>query len=184
MRAVKIPRLMGGGLGWRRETCVYWGGLKGMVPCYHQGNIYIKRKQRVWRVRKSIFPVGAKTPLTCTGRQSNPSEPRRYRVEKGNLRSLGWTYCHGTVFAPRRYLNEKEATGMESREMHFPSPCKNPTYLCRSSKYPVSREAVEGREGKLAYIGVDLPPWYRVCTKAIYISKGSQGYGESGNAFS
>ena len=67
--------------------------------------------------------------------------------------------------------------------MYFPSRCKNPTYLCGPSKYPVSREAAWGREGKLAYIGVDLSPWYRVCTKAIFASKGSYRYGEIGNVF-
>ena len=67
--------------------------------------------------------------------------------------------------------------------MYFPSRCKNPTHLCGPSKYPVSREAVWGREGRLAYIGVDLSQWYHVCTKAIFVSKGNYGYGETGNVF-
>ena len=45
-------------------------------------------------------------------------------------------------FAPRKYLYEKEATGMERPEIYFVSRCNNPTYLCGPSKYPVSREAV------------------------------------------
>ena len=73
---------------------------------------------------------------------------------------------------------------MESREIHLLRRCKKNPYLCGPSKYPVSREAVLGREGKLVNIGVDLPPWYRVCTKVMFILKGSYGYGESGNAFS
>ena len=159
MPAFKVPRLKVGGIGPSGKTCVYWGGPTAMVPSLHEGNIYIKRKLRVWRVRKCIFLVGANTPLTCAGCQITPSHGRRYRVEQGNLRILGWTYGHGIVFAPRQYTYQKEATGMESREMHFPSRCKNLTYLCGPSKYPISREALWGREGKLAYIGVDLPPW-------------------------
>ena len=104
VRAVKLPRPKGGGIGSRRETCVYWGGPNAKVPCMRQGNIYIERKLRVWRVRKCIFLGSPKTPHTCACRQNTPSEGRRYRAEKGNLRTLGWTYRHGTVFAPRQYL--------------------------------------------------------------------------------
>ena len=35
---------------------------------------------------------------------------RRYRVDKGNLRKLGRTYRHGTMFDPKEYLYQKEAT--------------------------------------------------------------------------
>ena len=35
-------------------------------------------------------------------------EPRTESLDK-----LGRTYGHGTVFAPRKYLNQKEATGMD-----------------------------------------------------------------------
>ena len=34
-----------------------------MVPCLHQGNIYEKRKLRIWRDQKCIALVGAKTHL-------------------------------------------------------------------------------------------------------------------------
>ena len=95
-----------------------------MVPCLHQGNIHIKRKLRVWRAQKCISLVGAKSPLTCAGRQTTPSQMSRYRVGNGNLRKLGWTYRHDTVFALRQYLHQKEATDMESPEMYFPSRWK------------------------------------------------------------
>ena len=124
------------------ETCVNWGGPIAMVTCLHQVNIYIKRKLRVWRAQMCISPVGAKSPLTCVGRQSTVCQGRQYRVGNGNLRKLGWTYRYGTVFAPRQYLHEKEATGMESPEMYFPSRCKKPSYLCGPSNYPVSNESV------------------------------------------
>ena len=92
--------------------------------------------------QKCIPLVGAITPLTCAGRQNTPSRGRQYRAQNGKLRKLGRTYLHGTVFAPRKYLHQKEATGMERPEMYSASRCNNPTYLCGPSKYPVSREAV------------------------------------------
>ena len=104
--ADKLPRLKGGGIGPRKETCVNSGGSITLVPCVHQGKIYIKRQPRVWRVQKCIPLVGAKTPLTCVGRQTTPSQGRRYRDENGNLRKLG-IYRIGTVFAPKQYLYQK-----------------------------------------------------------------------------
>ena len=60
-----------------------------MVPCLHQGNIYTKRKLRVWRDQKCIPLVGAKTILTCAGRQIIPFRGRRYRAKIGKLRKMG-----------------------------------------------------------------------------------------------
>ena len=54
-----------------------------MVPCLHQGNIYTKRKLRVWRDQKGISLVGGKTPLTSAGRQNTPSLVRLYRAQNG-----------------------------------------------------------------------------------------------------
>ena len=113
-----------------------------MVPCLHQGNIYTKRKLRVWRDQKCIPLVGAINPLTCAGRQNTLSRGRQYRALIGKLGKLGQTYGHGTVFAPRKYLYQKETTGMERLEMYSASRCNKPTYLCGPFKYPVSREAV------------------------------------------
>ena len=94
------------------ETSVNWGVPTATVTCLHQRNIYIKMKLRVYRDRKCIYLVGAKTPLTCAGRQTTPYEMRRYRVDNGNFRKLGSTYRHGTVFAPKEYLYQNEATGI------------------------------------------------------------------------
>ena len=113
-----------------------------MVPCLYQGNIYTKRKLRVWRDQKCIPLVGATTPLNCAGRHNTPSRGRKYRAQNGKFGKLGRTYGHGTVFAPRKYLNQKEATGMERQEMYSVSRFNNLTYLCWPSKYPISREAV------------------------------------------
>ena len=136
MRFTKLPRLKGGSIGPRTETCANWGGPIAMVPCLHQGNIYIRRVLGVWRVQKFIPLVGAKTPLTCAGRKTTPSQGRRYRAENRSLHKLGRTYRHCTVFAPRHYLYEKGAMGMERPEMRSPSRCKNVSYLCGSPNYP------------------------------------------------
>ena len=134
---VKIPRLEGGSIGPRKESCVNCDGPIAVVPCLHQGNIYTKRKLRVWRDQKCIPLVGGKTILTCADRQNTQSRLMRYRVK-----TLGGTYCYGTVFAPRKYLYQKEATGMERQDMYSVSRCNNTTYLCGLSKYPVLREEV------------------------------------------
>ena len=142
MRDDKIPRLEGGSIGPRTESWVHWDGRVAMVPCLHQGNIYTKRKLRVWRDQKCTPLVGARSPLTCAGRSNTPSRGRQYRAKNGKLGKFARTCGHGTVFAPRKYLHQKEATGMERPEMYSASRCNKPTYLCGPFKYSVSREAV------------------------------------------
>ena len=129
-------------MGPSTESCINCDGQISILLCLHQGNIYIKMKRRVWRDKKCIPLVGGITPLNCAGRHNTPSRGRQYRAQNGKFGKLGRTYGHGTVFAPRKYLYQKEATGMEIPEMYPVSWFKNPTYLCGPSKYPVSREAV------------------------------------------
>ena len=153
MQAVKIPRLVGGGIGPRTESCLNWDGTIAIIPCLHQGNIHTKRKLRAWKDQKCVPLVRAITPLTYAGRQNTPSRGRRYRAQKGKLPKLEQTYRHGTVFPPRKYLYQKEATGMERSEMYSASRCNNPTYMYGASKYPVSREAVRAQNRKLPKLG-------------------------------
>ena len=127
VRAVKVPYLEGGSIGPRTESCVFFDGPISMVQCFHQGNIYTKRKQRVWRDQKCIPFVCAITPLNCAGRHNTPSRGRQYMAQNGKFCKLGRTYGHGTVFAPRKYLYQKEATGMERPEMYSVDRCNNPT---------------------------------------------------------
>ena len=150
MPALKLPRLKGVGVGPRMETCINWGGPVAMVPCLYQSNIYIKRKLRVWTDQKCIPLVGAKTNLTCAGRQITPSQGSQDSPENGNLHKLGWTCRHGALFVPKQYSYQKEATGMERPEMYSANRFKNPSYLCGPSNYPVSRELVHCLERKLA----------------------------------
>ena len=142
MRVVKVPRLQGGSIRPRMESWVNYDGTISTAPCLHQGNIYTKRKLRVWRDQKCIPLVGAITPLTCAGRQNTPYRRRQYRAQNGKLGKLGQKYGHGTMLTLRKFLCQKEAKGMERPEMHSANRYNNPTYLCGSSKYPVSREAV------------------------------------------
>ena len=127
MRAVKIPRLEGGSIGPRTESLVNCDGPMAMVPCLHQGNIYTKRKLRVWRDQKCIPLVGATTTLTCVSRHNTRSRCRQYSAQNGKFGKLGRTYGHGNVFAPRKYLYQKEASGMERPEMYSFSRCNNLT---------------------------------------------------------
>ena len=133
MRAVIIPRIEGGSIGPRTESFGKWNGPMAMVPCLHKGNIYTKRKLRVWRDQKCIPLFGVITPLNCAGRHNTPSRGRQYRAQKRKFWKLGRTYSHGTVFAQGKYLYQKEATGMERPEMYSVSRCNNHTYLCGPS---------------------------------------------------
>ena len=67
LRAVKVSRFEGGGIGPRTESCVICDGPIALVPCLHQGNIYTKRNLRVWREQICIQQVGAIPPLTSAG---------------------------------------------------------------------------------------------------------------------
>ena len=127
MWAVIILRLEGGSIGPRTESLENWDRPMAMVPYFHQGNIYTKRKLRVWRDQKCMPLVGAITTLTCAGRHNTPARGRQYRAQNGKFGKLGWTNGHGNVFAPRKYLYQKEATGMERPVMYSVSRCINPT---------------------------------------------------------
>ena len=136
MRAVKILLSLGKRYGPRTESCVNWDGHIAMVPCLLQGNIYTKRKLRAWRTPKMYSDNRCKTPTYLSGPSKYPVSREAVWVQNGKLRKLGRTYRHGTVFAPRKYLYQKEATGMERPAMYSTSRCNNPTYLCGPSNTP------------------------------------------------
>ena len=110
MRAIKIPRLEGGSIGPSTESCINCDGPISMVPCLHQGNIYIKRKLRVWRGQKCIPLVGAIIPLTCAGRQNTPSRGRQYRAQYGKFGNcdgqISMVPClhQGNIYTKRKLL--------------------------------------------------------------------------------
>ena len=78
----------GGSIRSRTESWVNCDEPISMAPCLHQGNIYTKRKVRVWRDQKCIPLIGAITPLTCAGCQNTPSRGRQYMVQNGMLGKL------------------------------------------------------------------------------------------------
>ena len=152
-----------------------------MVPRLHQCNGDMKRKVPARRVQKCIVLVGADTVLTSAGPQTTPCHAWQYRVQRGNLRNFGPTKPHGTAFSPMQWLFQKEATGMESSKMYCPSRCRYRTYQRGAANYPVSWGAVLGPERKVAKFRAYQTQWYRVCTDAMLISKGSYGNGEFKN---
>ena len=134
--------------GWYRAAN---GNLRKLWLTYRHGTgfaprqclyIYIQMKLRIWREQKCIPLVNGETPLTCAGRQTSPSHGRRYRADNRNLCKLGWTYRHGTVFAPRQCLYQKEAMGKENPDMYSTHCYRNTTYLCGPANYLVSCGAV------------------------------------------
>ena len=110
------------------EICEILGLQIPLVLHLHQSSGYIKRKLRVWRVKKGIALVGADTVLTSAGPQTTPFHGGQYRVQNGNMRNFGPTNPNGIAFAPNKWLYQKEATGMESSQMYFPSRCRYGTY--------------------------------------------------------
>ena len=154
-----------------------------MVPRLHQSNGYIKRTLRVWRVQKCIALVGANTVLTTAWPQTTPFRGW-YRAKSGKMRKFGPTYPYGTALAPKQWLYQKDATGMESPKLYCPSQCRYRTYHCVEAKYTVSWWVVKCPEWKYAKFRPYKSPWYRVYTKAMVISKGSYGHGESKNVLS
>ena len=174
-----LPHLMKASIGHRTEICGNLGLPFMMVLYLHQRKDYIKRKLLAWRVQKCTPLVGTKSTLTCAGLQTTPSHVSQYMAENGNLQKSGYTFRHGTVFAPKQCLHQKEATDMESPKIHSSIRCKNRTYLFGTAYYPASCKPVYRIERKFVDIWVFLSPWYRLCTKAMFISKGSYRHGES-----
>ena len=96
------------------EICKTLGLQIPMVPRLHQSNGYIKRKLHVWRAEKCNALVGTETVLISAGPQTTPFHGEQYWAENGNIRKFGPTNPHGTAFAPKEWLDQKEAMGMES----------------------------------------------------------------------
>ena len=115
------------------------------------------------------------------GSANYPVSWEQYRVHQGNIRNFGPTNTHGTASAPMQWLYQKEATGMESSKMYCPSRCRYRTHQCGAANYPVSWGVVQGPPRKYAKLRAYQYPWYRVCTNAMVISKGSYGHGEFKN---
>ena len=80
-----------------------------MVPRLHQSNGYIKRKLGEWRDQKCNAIVGADNVLTSSGPQTTQFHGGQNRAKNVNMRNFGPTNPHGTAFAPKQWLHQKEA---------------------------------------------------------------------------
>ena len=99
------------------EICETSGLPTAMVPRLHQNNGYIETKLREWRDRKCNALVGAETAPTCAGLQTTPFHVGECRGENGNMRNFRPTNSHGTAFAPKQWLHQNKAMGMESSKI-------------------------------------------------------------------
>ena len=124
----KLPRVIGSSTGSTKEICETSGLPIPMVPRLHPCYAYMKRKLRAWRVQKCIALVGADTVLTSAMPQTTTCHWGQYRVQRGNMRKFEPTNPHGTGSAPMEWLYQKEATGMESSKMYWPTRFRNRTY--------------------------------------------------------
>ena len=137
LRGHKQPRFIGS-IGPRMEICETSALPIPMVPRLHQSNGYIKTRLRAWRVQKCIALVGSDSVITTAWKQSTSFHGGEYRAQNGNMRKCGRTNPHGTAFAPKQWLYQNEATGMESPKMYCLSRCRHRTYHCVEVNNPVS----------------------------------------------
>ena len=131
-------RFMVGSIGPRMEICETSALPIPTVPRLHQSNGYIKRKLRAWRVQKCITLVGVDTVITTAWKQNTSFHVGEYMAQNGNMRNFVPTNPHCTVFVPKQWLDEKEATGMESPNMYCPSRCRYRTYHCGEANFLIS----------------------------------------------
>ena len=102
MRAFKLSGFMQSRI---EPTMKIWGNsglLISIVPNLHQSSDYIKRKLLVWRAYKYNHFVDAKIVLAVAGMQTTRIHSVPNKTNNGNLRKLGFTYLHGTEFAPKQ----------------------------------------------------------------------------------
>ena len=138
VRGRKLHSFMGGSIGHRMELCGTSSLPIPMVPRLNQSNGYMKRKLRAWRVQNCIVLVGTDTVVTSAATQTTPCHGWLFRVQKGNMRNFGHTNPHGTTFAPKKWLYEKEATVIENLKTYFPSWCRYRTYQCGAANHSMA----------------------------------------------
>ena len=95
---------------------------------------------------------------------NTPSRGWQYRTQNGKFGKLGRTYGLGTVFAPRKYLYQKEATGWRDQKC-IPLVVAITTLTCAGRHNTPSRgrqyRTQNGKFGKLGRTyghGTMFPP--------------------------
>ena len=114
---------------------------------------------------------------TSTGLQITRIRVSPYRANNANFRNFWASYRHGTMFAPKQHLYLKEDLGMQSPKMLVQKGYQP----LRGFKLPGFMYHHIGPTMQLPKFRGFLSAWYRVCTKAIFISKGSFRDAESKN---
>ena len=139
------------------EICVNSGLPIAMVPCLHQSNVHVKRKQWERRAQKCKPFVGAKIVRTYTFLQTTLYHAAPYSADNVNLRKFGVTYHDGTMFIAKQCSYQKEAiysnqermmtsflllreeeervTAKKSKQAESPACTKNRTHLPASSQF-------------------------------------------------
>ena len=143
-RDFKLTAFMYRHVGTRMQISVTSGLLIAMIPCLHENNTYIKRKFYGCRAKKYNFWAGVKSLRTSTELQIARIHESPYRADNANFRNFEASFRHGTVFAPKLYLLQKEALGMQRPKILFFGWCKKSTNLYGASNYPHSGIAIMG----------------------------------------
>ena len=142
-----------------------------MVMLWHQGNTYTKKKLWAWTVQKCIPLVGTITQLICAGRQITASLGRRFGPTTESCLNLDGTiakvpYLHqGTIYTKRKLRAWRDQKCIQLVSALTPLTCTG------RQNTPSRERGGLGPERKVALIGTELSPWYRVCTKEIFIPK-------------
>ena len=135
-------------------------------------------------------PRQCKKRTYLCGSANYPISCKAVYFREGNLGKFGPTFRHVAVFAPKCI-----PLIAAKRALTCAGPQTTPTHVRprQELNHPVPRQSkpatIAGmcmsprRERKFAEIRVYLLPWYRVCNKAMFISKGSYACGESKNVF-
>ena len=99
------------------------GNLRKFEAHYRHGTVFAPKKcacqKKLWRRRAQKYNLcmGAKSPQTCAGLESNRFYEAPYMGDNGNLRKFGATYYQGAVFPPKQCTYQKEAFVNESLKM-------------------------------------------------------------------
>ena len=133
---------MGGSIGRRMEKCETSCTPIPMVPRLNQTNGYMKGKLREWRAQKCIALVVVENALTSVGPKNSLLHGGRYRSDDGKTRNFVHPNPHGTAFAPKQWLYEREATCMESSKLYCVRRCRKRTHQCWAEKYLATWGAV------------------------------------------
>ena len=85
---------------------------------------------------KMYYPSRCRYRTYCVEPQSTVWYGMLYKAKNGSMWNFGPTNPHRTAFGPKKWLYQKEATGMESLKMYYPSRCRYCTYQCGARKVP------------------------------------------------